>query len=175
MILQLQSEDTASLRACGYDREGDAPAEPHRAHRFPRHRFGGSLALPVRRRSDSLVHVAGALAVFLVTLVASTAVRGESPITLRDVTPQTGITFKHTTGGSGQYYIVEGVCCGMATFDYDGDGWVDVYFLNGAPLRGSRTDRTPRNALFRNDGGLGFTDVTDEAGVGDPGYGLGVA
>jgi len=118
--------------------------------------------------------VAGALIVLLVLLVASTAVRGESPITLRDVTPQTGITFKHTTGGSGQYYIVEGVCCGMATFDYDGDGWIDIYFLNGAPLRGTRTDKSARNVLYRNNGGLGFTDVTDEAGVGDLGYGLGV-
>ena len=97
-----------------------------------------------------------------------------SPILLRDVTRETGITFVHTDGGSGQRYIVETVCCGLALFDYDGDGDVDIYFLNGAPLHGTRMDPPPRNALYRNDGGWKFTDVTTEAGVGDTGYGLGV-
>ena len=69
---------------------------------------------------------------------------------------------------------METVCCGLALFDYDGDGDVDVYFLNGAPLLGTNVKVRPRNALYRNDGGWKFTDVTDRAGVGDTGYGLGV-
>lgn len=96
------------------------------------------------------------------------------PIVLHEVTPQTGITFRHTDGSGGQRYIVETVASGLATFDYDGDGWIDIYFLNGRPLRGSPPDPKARNALYRNLGGLRFADVTDQAGVGDAGYGLGV-
>jgi len=70
---------------------------------------------------------------------------------------------------------METVSAGLALFDYDGDGDVDIYFLNGAPLLGMKVDVPPRNALYRNEGGWRFTDVTDQAGVGDTGYGLGVA
>ena len=98
------------------------------------------------------------------------------PITLQNVTDQTGITFAHTDGSSGRRYIVETVTAGLALFDYDGDGRVDIYFLNGAPLRGteSKGSPPPRNALYRNEGGWRFRDVTEEVGVGDNGYGLGV-
>ena len=111
---------------------------------------------------------------FVLVCLASTA-GGRSPIRLSDVTDQTGITFKHTDGSSGKRYIVETVTCGLALFDYDGDSDVDIYFLNGAPLRGTRVSTPPRNVLYRNDGQWRFTDVTDRAGLGDTGYGLGVA
>lgn len=96
------------------------------------------------------------------------------PFVLTDVTEETGIDFVHTDGGSGQRYIMESVCAGLALFDYDGDGDVDIYFLNGAPLPGTTMHPPPRNRLYRNDGNWKFTDVTDAAGVGDTGYGLGV-
>jgi len=99
---------------------------------------------------------------------------GQCPIVLRDVTRQTGIDFVHTDGSSGRRYIVESVCCGLALFDFDGDGDVDIYFLNGAPLKGAKADVPPTNQLWRNDGGWKFTNVTKKAGVGDAGYGLGV-
>jgi hypothetical protein len=95
-------------------------------------------------------------------------------IQLRDVTQATGIQFVHTDGSSGQHYIVETVSCGLALFDYDGDGDIDIYFLNGAPLPGAPTNPVPTNALYRNEGNWKFTDVTAQAGVGDTGYGLGV-
>ncbi len=99
----------------------------------------------------------------------------ESPIQLCDVTRQTRIAFTHTDGSSGQRYIVETVTAGLALFDYDGDGFVDIYFLNGAPLGSQTAEVPPRNALYRNEGGWRFTDVTEAAGVGDTGFGLGVA
>jgi hypothetical protein len=99
----------------------------------------------------------------------------EGPIVLRSVTGETGIVFRHTDGSSGRLYIMETVASGLATFDYDGDGLIDVYFVNGAPLQGTRSDTPPRNRLFRNLGEFRFTDVTEEAGVGDTGFGLGVA
>jgi len=97
------------------------------------------------------------------------------PFLFREVTGQTGITFVHTHGGCGERYIMESVSAGLATFDYDGDGDEDVYFLNGAPLRGTVVEDAPANALYRNDGDWKFTDVTSESGLGDTGYGLGVA
>jgi len=104
------------------------------------------------------------------------AILAEGPIILRDVTKQSGITFRHTDGGGGQYYIVETVASGLATFDYDGDGLIDIYLLNGRPLRGTKWQGPPpTNRLYRNLGGFRFVDVTDKAGVGDTGFGLGVA
>ncbi|MGD8500122.1 MAG: CRTAC1 family protein [Phycisphaerales bacterium] len=99
----------------------------------------------------------------------------DGAIVLRDVTKETGITFIHTDGSSGRRYIVESVSSGLGLFDYDGDGDVDIYFLNGAPLKGTKFDTVPKNELYRNEGDWRFTNVTDQAGVGDTGFGLGVA
>ena len=111
----------------------------------------------------------------LIMACASNADRVSGQVSFRDVTAETGVTFRHTDGSSGRHYIMETVTAGLALFDYDNDGDVDVYFLSGAPLRGSTVKTPPRNELYRNDGGRTFTDVTDEAGVGDTGFGLGVA
>lgn len=102
-------------------------------------------------------------------------VQAGGPIQLHDVTDQTGITFEHTDGGSGRHYLIEAMSAGVALFDYNRDGNVDIYFLNGAPLEGTTVDVAPTNVLYRNDGNFKFTDVTVQAGVGDTGYGLGVA
>ena len=128
---------------------------------------------PFLNRKKSVLGPGLGAALTWVAMVSTAAAAG--PILLRDVTSQTGITFEHTDGGSGKRYIVETVSAGLALFDYDSDGDVDVYFLNGAPLEGAKFDVPPRNALYRNDGGFRFTDVTEESGLGDVGYGLGVA
>ncbi len=98
------------------------------------------------------------------------------PIRLVDATAASGIDFHHSDGSGGRRYIVESMASGAATLDYDGDGRLDVYLLTGVPLEGSPpADSPPRSRLYRNLGGFSFSDVTDEAGLGDPGYGLGVA
>lgn len=96
-------------------------------------------------------------------------------IRLRDVTAETGITQVHTDGSGGLRYIVESMSAGLATLDYDGDGLVDIYLPNGAPLSGAASDRPPRHALYRNLGGWRFQDVTESAGVACRAYGLGIA
>jgi len=110
-----------------------------------------------------------------VLLCIFVCVSADGAILFSDITRETGITFTHTDGGSGKRYIVESVSSGLALFDYNGDGNIDIYFLNGAPLKGTKFDTAPKNALYRNDGNWRFTDVTDQAGVGDTGFGLGVA
>ena len=95
---------------------------------------------------------------------------------LKDVTDTSGITFRHCDGGAaGQKYLVEAVSAGLALFDYDGDGLIDIYFVSGAPLPPADSDSTVTNALYRNEGDMRFRDVTFKAGVGDPSFGLGVA
>ena len=95
------------------------------------------------------------------------------PIELHEVTAETGIAFRHTDGSRGKYYIPETVTAGLATFDFDGDGLIDVYFPNGAPLPGTPPDPSARHALYRNLGEWQFADVTSAAGVACQGYGMG--
>ena len=101
--------------------------------------------------------------------------RSDGGIVLRDVTKETGITFTHTDGSGGELYVIEPMTGGLALFDYDGDGDEDIYFLNGAALKGTKYKTAPKNELYRNDGNFKFTDVTDHSGSGDTGFGLGVA
>jgi len=109
-----------------------------------------------------------------VLLALSTSLDAQSPIRLRNVTGPSEISFCHSDGSGGHRYIVETVASGLATFDYDGDGRIDVYFVTGTPLQGTKYDVMPKNRLYRNAGGFKFVDVTDQAGVGEAGYGLGV-
>ena len=96
-------------------------------------------------------------------------------IRFEDVTESSGITFVHDDGSEGERFIVESVASGLATFDYDGDGLIDILFLNGKPLtEDAPGDRIGRNALYRNLGDWKFQDVTTKAGVGDSGFHLGV-
>jgi len=91
------------------------------------------------------------------------------------VGPQRGIDFLHDHGGSGQRYMVETMGSGLGWIDYDGDGWSDLYFAQGQATPGALRSQPLRNRLFRNLEGRRFEDVTEAAGVGDAGYGQGVA
>ena len=89
-----------------------------------------------------------------------------------DVTAELGIEFRHVNGESGKKYFIEPIGSGVALFDYDNDGDLDLYFVNGSNLPGMTSSIPPTNRFYRNEGGI-FTDITDEASVGDTGYGLG--
>jgi hypothetical protein len=96
-----------------------------------------------------------------------------------DVTESAGIGFKHSYGDYDVSNIVEGTGAGAMFFDYDGDGHLDIYFVNGAWKKSINDNRGRdlrgklRNALYRNDGDGTFTEVTDRAEVGDEGFGFG--
>ena len=131
-------------------------------------------AYPQFRRVKAHHPAACLAAAFVAWLAVSTAALADGPIVLRDVTKQTGIDFRHTDGSSGRRYFIEYIASGLATFDYDNDGRIDIYFLNGRALPGAKADVPAKNHLYRNLGGFRFEDVTEKAGVGDAGYGLGV-
>src|SRR5262245_24158404 len=97
-----------------------------------------------------------------------------------------GLDFKHVNGASGHYYLPEQMGAGVALFDYDNDGDLDVFLVQDGPLDGSAPASSPNyptSRLFRNDLTRGadgkprlhFTDVTARAGVGLRAYGMGVA
>ena len=90
-----------------------------------------------------------------------------------DVTPESGILFKHEDGRSGKKYYLETLGSGAAWFDYDRDGDLDIYFVNGTALPGTST--VGKNALYHNNGDGTFTDITLEASIGDQGYGFSCA
>ncbi len=91
-----------------------------------------------------------------------------------DVTRAAGIDFLHESGLSREKLIVETVGSGLAWIDYDNDGHLDLYLVNG--FRMSEEKPSPGNALFRNGGRGSFENVTRKAGVaGNGSYGMGVA
>jgi len=107
----------------------------------------------------------------------------------REVAAETGLQFSHFTGATGEFYLPEIMGSGVALVDYDGDGDLDVYILQGRlldPRKGLTDALFPPpagwkagNRLFRNElipsGKLHFTDVTEQAGLGHAGYDMGVA
>ena len=98
------------------------------------------------------------------------------PITFEEIAGRAGVRFVTNSSPTPSRHQPETMPGGVALFDYDGDGYLDLYFVNGAEMpslvkRGSQF----RNRLYRNNGNLTFTDVTEKAGLGGAGYGIGVA
>ncbi|HXG91945.1 MAG TPA: CRTAC1 family protein [Blastocatellia bacterium] len=106
-----------------------------------------------------------------------------SPVTFTDITAQCGVTFKHAASPTSQKYLLETMGAGVAIFDYDNDGRMDLFFTNGARLsdpmtKGMMPDkRDPKywNRLYHQKADGAFEDVTERAGVRGEGYSFGAA
>jgi enediyne biosynthesis protein E4 len=95
--------------------------------------------------------------------------------TFSDVAHAAGLKFRNYYGGvNSKKYIIEANGCGVAFFDYDNDGWLDVFLLNGSRLKGFPPGEQPSNRLFRNNRNGTFTDVTEKANLVRHGWGQGV-
>lgn len=92
-----------------------------------------------------------------------------------EMRPRTGIDFVNVSGDERKHYIVSSLGGGAALFDYDSDGDLDLYFVNGMKLVDGEREPAGGNRLYRNEGAWRFRDVTDEAGVGHEGWGVGCA
>ncbi len=91
-------------------------------------------------------------------------------------TARSGLDFAYQSGATGRLYLPEIMGAGAALFDYDNDGDLDLYLTNGyADPAGGGPAGGMKDRLYRNESDGAFIDVTDESGLGDPGYGMGVA
>ncbi len=100
----------------------------------------------------------------------------QSRVTFVEVpSKESGISWAHNNAMSPQRYLPETVGAGCAFFDFDNDGWMDVYLVNSGPSDFYQPKPSPRNALYRNNRNGTFTDVTDKAGVAGETFGMGAA
>lgn len=123
------------------------------------------------------IRITSQLAAFIILplLILPRSIRGQTPdVRFADVTAQAGITFKHISTPE-KRYIVESMSGGVALIDYDNDGYLDIYLVNSLTVELIKSKEKTKSALYHNNGDGTFTDVTDKAGVGDIGWGMGVA
>jgi len=109
---------------------------------------------------------------------SSTPASGTPDVSFVDITRAAGITFEHQNGAEGQKLLPETMGGGVAFFDYNNDGRPDLLFVDSRPWpwsTGPRAAARSRLALYRNDGGGHFTDVTEAAGLAVDLYGMGAA
>ena len=92
-----------------------------------------------------------------------------------DLAKEAGLTMMNVFGGeTTKKYIIETTGTGVAIFDYDNDGWPDIFIVNGTKLEGFPAGKGPTNHLYRNNHDGTFSDVTDKAGLAHTGWGQGV-
>jgi enediyne biosynthesis protein E4 len=99
------------------------------------------------------------------------------PIVFQDVAEKAGLTrWRHVMGTPQKTYILETVGSGVALLDYDKDGWLDIYLVNGSTYDAMQGKASPPHAaLFHNNHDGTFTDVAQQAGVANDRWGFGVA
>jgi len=92
-----------------------------------------------------------------------------------DIAEKAGLTMTNVFGGvDTKKYIIETTGTGIAVFDFDNDGWPDIFVVNGTTLEGFPQGKAPSNHLYRNNHDRTFSDVTDRAGLNANGWGQGV-
>jgi hypothetical protein len=90
-----------------------------------------------------------------------------------DVTAQAGLAFQHINGASPEKHLVETMGSGGLFFDYDSDGWIDAFLVDGGSLADPKVHEQARHRLYRNRGNGTFEDVTVRSRIRHAGYGMG--
>jgi hypothetical protein len=141
---------------------------------------------PVSSLQSRGLHTASRLATFFLILpipilavpASAAEPRNTSPIAnFTDIAEKAGLTMSNVFGGKDtKKYIIETTGTGIAIFDYDNDGWPDIFLVNGTTLEGfpAANGTAPSNHLYRNNHDGTFTDVTTKAGLTATGWGQGV-
>ena len=106
---------------------------------------------------------------------AASSPESDLGVTFVDVAKEAGLNAVTIFGGEHKNkYLLETTGCGVAFYDYDNDGWLDIFLVNGTRLDGFASGQEPFNHLFRNNRDGTFTDVTLKAGLKHSGWGQGV-
>ena len=130
----------------------------------------------VKPSVSELAARAAAVSILTWAAAAAAAQPTETAIKFTNVAARAGLVFVHRHSPTVDKHYPESVPGGVAVFDYNGDGRTDIFFTNGAALPSlEKTGDAYANRLFRNDGSMRFTDVTDAAGVRGSGYAMGAA
>jgi hypothetical protein len=104
-----------------------------------------------------------------------TAPAPQSGVSFVEVAKQAGLNAKTIFGGEQKNkYLLETTGCGVAFYDYDNDGWLDIFLVNGTRLESFPKGQEPHSHLFKNNRDGTFTDVTEKAGLLRTGWGQGV-
>jgi hypothetical protein len=103
-----------------------------------------------------------------------TLVRAQPPVTFTDIAARAGVQFTNINDPSPQKYLPETMASGAALFDYDNDGWLDIFLVDGGSMANEQTARRARHRLYRNRRNGMFEDVTSASGIQHRGYGMGV-
>src|SRR6266496_720353 len=98
-----------------------------------------------------------------------------SGISFTDVARAAGIDFRLTCGGPQKLYIMDSMCGGVAVFDYDNDGWMDILLVNGSEIGDLKAGKCHFGKLYHNNHDGTFTDVTAKSGIDHCGWGFGAA
>lgn len=120
----------------------------------------------------SKISAFASLALWVLLLASLSAGSQLDAVRFTDVSEQARITFKHVSTPE-KRYIVESMSGGVALIDYDNDSYLDIYFVNSLTVDMVKSNMKTKSVLYRNNGDLTFTDVTEKAGVGDIGWGMG--
>jgi hypothetical protein len=116
------------------------------------------------------------LTLALSALLACAPAAAAPAVTFTEVAPkESGITWVHNNAMSAERYLPETVGAGCVFFDYDNDGWMDIYLVNSGPSDFFTPKQPMKNALYHNKGDGTFVDVTDKAGVAGNTFGMGAA
>jgi enediyne biosynthesis protein E4 len=108
-------------------------------------------------------------------VAAKSKSRPDLGVTFIDIGREAGLNAKTIFGGEHKNkYLLETTGCGVAFYDYDNDGWLDIFLVNGTRLEGFPSGEAPISHLFKNNRDGTFTDVTDKAGLRRSGWGQGV-
>lgn len=132
--------------------------------------------LAVRLRLTILLGLALSLTFDFTTRAQRTSAPTKSVVIFEEVPPvESGISWVHNNAHSSERHLPETIGAGCAYFDYDNDGWMDIYLVNSGPADFFTPTTRLKNALYHNNHDGTFTDATDKAGMAGGTFGMGVA
>jgi hypothetical protein len=120
-------------------------------------------------------HIRLIIVLVIAVLTAHVGLGWQQPpaVTFSSVSDRVGINFKHENGASPEKYLPETMGSGAVIFDYNGDGWPDVFLVNSGSFVDPKVAAAAKHRLYRNNGNGTFTDVTAESGIEPFGFGMG--